>query len=202
MAQTPSMSRLIEQLSKLPGIGEKTASRLAFHVLRSDRDYAQALAEALIAVKDETRLCSVCFALTESDPCPLCGDPQRSSEIICVVEEPADLLAIERAHEFRGRYHVLHGTLAPLDGVGPDELKIQPLLLRLQDAPSHAPVREVILATNPTAEGEATALYLAKLLKPLGLTVTRIARGLPVGADLEYADVMTVGRAIEGRREM
>lgn len=198
MAQTPSMSRLIEQLAKLPGIGEKTASRLAFHVLRSDRDYAQALAEALVAVKDETRLCSVCFALTESDPCPLCGDPQRSAEIICVVEEPADLLAIERVREFRGRYHVLHGTLAPLDGIGPDELKIQPLLVRLQDAP----VREVILATNPTAEGEATALYLAKLLKPLGLKVTRIARGLPVGSDLEYADVMTVGRALEGRREM
>jgi recombination protein RecR len=198
MAQTPSMSRLIEQLTKLPGIGEKTASRLAFHVLRSERDYAQALAEALLAVKDETRLCSVCFALTESDPCPLCADPRRSAEVICVVEEPADLLAVERAREFRGRYHVLHGTLAPLDGVGPDDLKIQPLLVRLRDAP----VREVILATNPTAEGEATALYLAKLLKPLGLKVTRIAHGLPVGADLEYADVMTVGRALEGRREM
>jgi recombination protein RecR len=198
MAQPPSMRRLIEQLTKLPGIGEKTASRLAFHVLRSERDYAQALAEALVAVKDETRLCSVCFALTESDPCPLCADPQRSAEVICVVEEPADLLAIERVREFRGRYHVLHGTLAPLDGVGPDELKIQPLLVRLRDAP----VREVILATNPTAEGEATALYLAKLLKPLGLLVTRIAHGLPVGADLEYADVMTVGRALEGRREM
>jgi recombination protein RecR len=198
MAQTPSMSRLIEQLSKLPGIGEKTASRLAFHVLRSERDYAQALADALLAVKDETRLCSVCFALTESDPCPLCGDPRRSSEVICVVEEPADLLAIERVREFRGRYHVLHGTLAPLDGVGPDDLKIQPLLVRLRDTP----VAEVILATNPTAEGEATALYLAKLLKPLGVKVTRIAHGLPVGADLEYADVMTVGRALEGRREM
>jgi recombination protein RecR len=192
------MSRLIEQLTKLPGIGEKTASRLAFHVLRSERDYAQALAEALLAVKDETRLCSVCFALTESDPCPLCADPRRNAEVICVVEEPADLLAVERAREFRGRYHVLHGTLAPLDGVGPDDLKIQPLLVRLRDAP----VREVILATNPTAEGEATALYLAKLLKPLGLKVTRIAHGLPVGADLEYADVMTVGRALEGRREM
>jgi recombination protein RecR len=198
MAQTPSMSRLIEQLTRLPGIGEKTASRLAFHILRSDREYAQALAEALVAVKDETRLCSVCFALTESDPCPLCADPQRSSEVICVVEEPADLLAIERVREFRGRYHVLHGTLAPLDGVGPDDLKIQPLLVRLRDVP----VREVILATNPTAEGEATALYLAKLLKPLGVKVTRIAHGLPVGADLEYADVMTVGRALEGRREM
>ena len=198
MAQTPSMSRLIAQLTKLPGIGEKTASRLAFHVLRSERDYAQALADALLAVKDETRLCSVCFALTETDPCPLCADPRRSSDVICVVEEPADLLAIERVREFRGRYHVLHGTLAPLDGVGPDDLKIQPLLVRLRDEP----VREVILATNPTAEGEATALYLAKLLKPLGLRVTRIAHGLPVGADLEYADVMTVGRALEGRREM
>ena len=198
MAQPPSMTRLIQQLSRLPGIGEKTASRLAFHILRSEREYAQSLAEALIAVKDETRLCSVCFALTESDPCPLCADPQRSGEVICVVEEPADLLAIERVREFRGRYHVLHGTLAPLDGVGPDDLKIQPLLVRLRDVP----VREVILATNPTAEGEATALYLAKLLKPLGIKVTRIAHGLPVGADIEYADVMTVGRALEGRREM
>ena len=198
MAQPPSMTRLIQQLTRLPGIGEKTASRLAFHILRSHREYAQALAEALVAVKDETRLCSVCFALTESDPCPLCADPQRSPEVICVVEEPADLLAIERVREFRGRYHVLHGTLAPLDGVGPDDLKIQPLLVRLRDVP----VREVILATNPTAEGEATALYLAKLLKPLGVKVTRIAHGLPVGADLEYADVMTVGRALEGRREM
>jgi recombination protein RecR len=198
MAQPPAMTRLIQQLTRLPGIGEKTASRLAFHILRSEREYAQALAEALIAVKDETRLCSVCFALTESDPCPLCADPQRSAEVICVVEEPADLLAIERVREFRGRYHVLHGTLAPLDGVGPDDLKIQPLLVRLHDDP----VREVILATNPTAEGEATALYLAKLLKPLGIKVTRIAHGLPVGADIEYADVVTVGRALEGRREM
>jgi recombination protein RecR len=198
MAQPPSMTRLIQQLTRLPGIGEKTASRLAFHILRSDREYAQALAEALLAVKDETRLCSICFALTESDPCPLCADPRRSADLICVVEEPADLLAIERVREFRGRYHVLHGTLAPLDGVGPDDLKIQPLLVRLRDTP----VREVILATNPTAEGEATALYLAKLLKPLGVKVTRIAHGLPVGADLEYADVMTVGRALEGRREM
>jgi len=198
MAQTPSMTRLIQQLARLPGIGEKTASRLAFHILRAERDYAQALADALLAVKDETRLCSICFALTESDPCPLCSDPQRAAEVICVVEEPADLLAIERVREFRGRYHVLHGTLAPLDGVGPDDLKIQPLLVRLRDTP----VREVILATNPTAEGEATALYLAKLLKPLGIKVTRIAHGLPVGADIEYADVMTVGRALEGRREM
>jgi recombination protein RecR len=198
MAHTPSMRRLIEQLSRLPGIGEKTAGRLAFHILRADRDYAQALADALLAVKDETRLCSVCFALTEVDPCPICTDPARSGEAICVVEEPADLLAVERAREFRGRYHVLHGAIAPLDGVGPDELKIQPLLVRLRDGGVH----EVILATNPTAEGEATALYLARLIKPLGLRVTRIAHGIPVGGDLEYADVVTVGRALEGRREM
>jgi recombination protein RecR len=192
------MTRLIQQLMRLPGIGERTAGRLAFHILRADRSFAQALAEALLAVKDETRLCSTCFALTESDPCPICTDPTRSSDAICVVEEPADLLAVERAREFRGRYHVLHGALAPLDGVGPDELKIQPLLMRLRDGT----VREVILATNPTAEGEATALYLARLIKPLGLRVTRIAHGIPVGGDLEYVDVMTVGRALEGRREM
>jgi len=192
------MTRLIQQLTRLPGIGEKTAGRLAFYVLRADRSYAQALSEALLAVKDETRLCSVCFALTEADPCPICTDLTRSPEAICVVEEPADLLAVERAREFRGRYHVLHGALAPLDGVGPDELKIQPLLCRLRDGT----VREVILATNPTAEGEATALYLARLIKPLGVRVTRIAHGIPVGGDLEYVDVMTVGRALEGRREM
>jgi len=198
MAQPPSMTRLIEQLTRLPSIGEKTAARLAFYVLRADRQYAQDLASALLAVKDETRLCSVCFALTEADPCPICTDPTRASDAICVVEEPADLLAVDRAREFRGRYHVLHGALAPLDNIGPDELKIQPLLVRLRDGA----VREVILATNPTAEGEATALYLARLIKPLGLKVTRIAHGIPVGGDLEYVDVMTVGRAIEGRREM
>jgi len=198
MEQTPSMTRLVRELMRLPGIGERTAGRLAFHILRVDRDYAQALAEAIVAVKDETRLCSTCFALTEADPCPICTDETRSAETICVVEEPADMLAVERAREFRGRYHVLHGALAPLDGVGPDDLKIHPLLVRLRGGE----VREVILATNPTAEGEATALYLAKLIKPLGLKVTRIAHGVPVGGDLEYADVMTVGRALEGRREM
>lgn len=198
MGHTPSMARLIEQLTRLPGIGEKTAGRLAFHILRSDRTYAQALADAMLAVKDETRLCSVCYALTEADPCPICTDLTRGADAICVVEEPSDLLAVERAREFRGRYHVLHGALAPLDGVGPDELKIQPLLVRLRDGV----VREVILATNPTAEGEATALYLARLIKPLGLRVTRIAHGIPVGGDLEYVDVVTVGRALEGRRDM
>jgi recombination protein RecR len=198
MAQTPSMSRLIAQLTRLPGIGEKTAGRLAFHILRAERAYAEALADAILAVKRDTRLCSRCFALTEQDPCAICADPRRAADVVCVVEEPADLLAVERAREFRGRYHVLHGTLSPLDGIGPDELKIQPLLVRL----GAEPIREVIVATNPTADGEATALYLAKLLKPLGVRVTRIGHGLPVGADLEYADVMTVGRALEGRREM
>jgi recombination protein RecR len=192
------MTRLVQELMRLPGIGEKTAGRLAFHILRADRQYAQALAEALLAVKDSTRLCSTCFALTETDPCSICSDPTRSADAICVVEEPADLLAVERAREFRGRYHVLHGALAPLDGVGPDELKIQPLLVRLRDGA----IREVIVATNPNAEGEATALYLARLIKPLGLRVTRIAHGIPVGGDLEYVDVVTVGRALEGRREM
>jgi recombination protein RecR len=198
VAYPASLTRLVRELTRLPGIGEKTATRLALYVLRTDGEYAQSLAEAIVAVKHETRLCSRCFALTEADPCGMCVDPRRTGDVICVVEDPADLLAIERAGEFRGHYHVLHGALAPLDGIGPDDLKIQPLLERLRREVVH----EVIVATNPTADGEATALYLAKQVKPLGVRVTRIARGLPVGADLEYADALTVGRAIEGRREM
>jgi len=198
MAFTPSMQRLIEQLGRLPGIGEKTAARLAFFVLREDRSYAQALVDAILGVKDSTRLCSVCFGLTEQDPCPICVSPERERDAICVVEEPADLVAIERAGEFRGRYHVLHGTIAPLDGVGPEQLKIRPLVESLQNGE----VREVVVATNPTAQGEATALYLAKIIKPLGVRVTRIAHGIPMGGDVEYADVVTLGKAIEGRREM
>jgi len=198
MAHTPSMARLIEQLTRLPGIGEKTATRMAFHILRAEREYAQLLAAAVVAVRDDTKLCSECFALTEQDPCRLCTDGERSGDVLCVVEEPADLLAVERAGSFRGRYHVLHGTIAPLDGIGPDDLKIQPLLVRI----GQRDVREVIVATNPTVEGEATAIYLAKLLKPLGVRVTRIAHGIPVGGDLEYTDVMTVGHALDGRREM
>jgi len=198
VAYTASLARLVRELTRLPGIGEKTATRLALYVLRTDGEYAQSLAEAIVAVKHETRLCSRCFALTEADPCGVCVDPRRTGDVICVVEDPADLLAIERAGEFRGHYHVLHGALSPLDGVGPDDLKIRPLLERLR----REVVQEVIVATNPTAEGEATALYLAKQVKPLGVRVTRIARGLPVGADLEYADALTVGRAIEGRQEM
>ena len=198
MAYTPSMNRLIQELSKLPGIGEKTAARLAFHVLRADRGLAIGLADALRALKDQTRLCSTCNGLTETDPCPICGDPQRVDDAICVVEEPADLIAVERSKFFRGRYHVLQGALSPLDGVGPEDLQIKGLLDRLRGDR----VREVILATNPTVEGEATALYLAKLIKPLGVRVTRIAHGIPMGGDVEYADVVTLGRALDGRRDM
>jgi recombination protein RecR len=198
MAYTPSMTRLIQELSKLPGIGEKTAARLAFYILRADRSLADGLAEALRALKDQTRLCSVCHGLTESDPCPICDSPERADDVLCVVEEPGDLIAIERSRGFRGRYHVLHGALSPLDGVGPEQLQVKGLLERLRGDR----VREVIIATNPTVEGEATALYLAKLIKPLGLKVSRIAHGIPMGGDVEYADVVTLGRALDGRREM
>lgn len=194
----PSVARLIEELTRLPGIGEKTATRLAFHFLRTERKQVDDLAAALSALRDNTKLCSTCLGLTDVEPCRLCADPQRSDEVICVVEEPADLAAVERSGGFRGRYHVLHGTLAPLDGVGPDDLRIAELLRRLQDGR----VKEVIVTTNPNVEGEATALYLAKLIKPLGVRVTRIAHGLPVGGDVEYADHVTLGRALDGRREM
>jgi recombination protein RecR len=198
MAYTPSMTRVIQELSKLPGIGEKTAARLAFHLLRTDRSLADGLADALRGLKDSTRLCATCHGLTETDPCPICANNERAADVICVVEEPADLIAIERSRGFRGRYHVLQGALSPLDGVGPEDLQIGGLLQRLRGDT----VREVILATNPTVEGEATALYLARLIKPLGVRVTRIAHGIPMGGDVEYADVVTLGRALDGRREM
>jgi recombination protein RecR len=199
MAALPApLARLIQELMKLPGIGEKTATRLAFHLLRTDRHDVELLSEALLKMRDETKLCSVCLGLTANDPCDVCSDPQREAEAICVVERPADLIAVERAGQFRGRYHVLHGCLAPLDGVGPEDLRVAELLCRLQDGS----VREVVIATNPTVEGEATALYLARLIKPLGVRVTRIAHGLPMGADVEYADSATLGKALEGRREM
>ncbi|MBI3304094.1 MAG: recombination protein RecR [Deltaproteobacteria bacterium] len=198
MTLTPALARLVQELGKLPGIGEKTATRLALFILGSERDYVENLAEAIWAVKAETSYCQQCFSLAEGDLCLVCRDPQRSEESICVVEEPADQMAVERAQEYRGRYHVLHGVLAPLDGVGPEELKIAPLLERLRRGHTH----EVIIATNPTVEGEATALYLAKLIKPLGIRVSRIAHGIPMGGDVEYIDAVTLGRAIEGRREM
>ena len=197
-ALPPPLARLIQELTKLPGIGEKTATRLAFHLLRTDRRDVEFLSEALLKMREETKLCSVCLGLTANDPCELCSDPQREADAICVVERPADLIAVERAGQFRGRYHVLHGCLAPLDGVGPEDLRIAELLRRLRDGS----VREVVIATNPTVEGEATALYLARLIKPLGVRVTRIAHGLPMGADVEYADSATLGKALDGRREM
>ena len=191
------IARLTVLFAKLPGVGDKTAQRLAFHVLKSPPEYAQDLAAALIALRLEVKLCSTCCNLTAQDPCPVCKDPQRDSRIICVVESVPDLLAVERTREFRGRYHVLHGALSPLDGVGPDQLKIKELLPRMAGG-----VEEVIVATDPTVEGEATALYLTRLLKPLGVRVTRIAQGVPMGGDLEYADQVTLARALQGRREL
>ncbi len=191
------IARLTVLFARLPGVGEKTAQRLAFHVLKSPPEYARDLAAALLALRDEVRLCSTCCNLTAQDPCPVCKDQQRDRRIICVVESVPDLLAVERTREFRGLYHVLHGALSPLDGVGPDQLKIKELLPRIS-----AGVEEVIVATDPTVEGEATALYLTRLLKPLGVRVTRIAQGVPMGGDLEYADQVTLARALQGRREM
>jgi recombination protein RecR len=192
------LERLIACLRRLPGIGGKSAQRLAFHILRASRDEAQALAAAILDVKDSISLCSACFNITDTDPCLVCADPSRDRASICVVEEPNSLVVIEKSGQFRGLYHVLHGSLSPLSGVGPDDLKIKPLLERLRDGS----VKEVILATNPNVEGEATAVYLSRLLKPLGVKVTRIATGLPIGSELEYADEVTVGKALEGRRNL
>jgi recombination protein RecR len=193
------VARLIEALQRLPGIGPKTAQRLTFFLLKRPVEEVRELSEALVAVKDRIVYCQTCFNVTDEDPCRLCRDPGRDSRLICVVEEPNDLLAMERTGEFRGRYHVLLGALSPLDGIGPEDLKVRELLARLDTGAGTA---EVILATNPNVEGEATALYLAKLLRPLGVKVTRIARGLPVGGDLEYADQVTLSKALEGRREI
>ena len=187
--------RLIDELGKLPGIGPKTASRLAFHILRGQREEATALAEAILEVKEKIRLCTVCFNITEQVPCQICSDPERG-KAICVVEEPLDVVALDRTGQFHGKYHVLHGSISPIEGVGPDQLRIRELLIRVRE--EHPD--EVILATNLDLPGEATATYLHKLLVPLGVTVTRPASGLPVGGDLEYADEMTLGRALLGRR--
>jgi recombination protein RecR len=192
------VARLIDALQRLPGIGPKTAQRLTFFLLKRPAEEVRELSEALIAVKERIVYCQTCFNVTDEDPCRVCADPSRDGRLICVVEEPNDLLAMERTGEYRGRYHVLLGALSPLDGIGPEDLKIRELLGRL-DAGGTS---EVILATNPNVEGEATALYLAKLLRPLGVRITRIARGLPVGGDLEYADQVTLSKALEGRREI
>lgn len=195
----PAMTRLVKELSRLPGIGEKTASRLAFNLLNRPRDEVIALAEALLEMKERVGLCSQCFGLSDSPLCHICDDAGREPDLICVVEGPADLMAMERARSFNGLYHVLHGALAPLDGIGPEDIRIKELLQRVS-APSR--VQEVIIATNATVEGEATALYIAKVLKPLGLKATRLARGLPAGGDLEYSDAATLTSAISGRREL
>ena len=195
---TDPIARLTVLLAKLPGVGEKTAQRLAFHVLKAPAEYARDLAEALLALRQEVRLCSTCCNLTAQDPCPICRDPQRDGRMICVVESVPDLLAVERTREFRGRYHVLGGAISPIDGVGPDDLRIRELMTRLADGA----VTELILATDPNLEGEATALYITRLVKPLGVRVTRIAQGVPMGGDLEYADQVTLARALQGRREI
>jgi recombination protein RecR len=192
------VDHLIEALTKLPGIGRKTASRLAFHILRSNLSEAQALARAILDVKEKIHLCSICFNLTDEDPCRICQDENRNRELLCVVEGPNDLIAIENTGSFNGRYHVLHGTISPLEGVGPDDIKIRELMERLQ----REEVVEVILATNPTVEGGTTALYLTELIKPLGVKVTRIAYGIPMGGEIEYSDGMTLSKALEGRREI
>jgi recombination protein RecR len=191
------LTRLVEQLQKLPGIGAKSAQRLAFHVLRTPREEVERLVEALRDVKDKVTYCSVCHNITDTDPCVFCTSPARDPRVICVVEEPQNVTVVEKTGGFKGAYHVLMGTLSPLQGIGPDDLKIKSLLARV----AAGTVEEVIVATNPTVEGEATALYLARLLKPLGVRVTRIAMGIPVGSDLEYADEITMSRAMEGRRE-
>ncbi len=192
------VARLIEELHKLPGIGPKSAQRLTYHLLRAPAEDARALAQAILEVKEKITLCSICQNVTDADPCSICDDHGRDSASLCVVEEPLDILALERTRSFKGRYHVLHGVLSPMDGTGPGDLKIQELLERLRSGE----VTEIILATNPNLEGEATAMYISRLLKPLDLRITRLARGLPMGGDLEYADDVTLTRALEGRQEV
>ncbi len=192
------VAKLIFELSKLPGIGEKTATRLAYHILKQEDGYARALSDALLQAKTLVGFCSQCFSFTEVDPCRLCSSPDRDAHSICVVERPADLYSIERALSFKGHYHVLHGVLSPLDGIGPEDLKISALLQRL----ATGSVREIILALNPSVEGDATALYLTKLLKPFGIRVSRLAAGIPVGGQLEFTDRQTLARALENRLEV
>lgn len=189
-----ALQQLIEEFAALPGIGRKTAQRLALHILKKPREDVVRMARALVNVKDKIRYCSSCWNITETDPCPICASPKRDRTIICVVEEPNDVMAVEKTNEFKGLYHVLGGSLSPLDGIGPDELKVRELLQRISNE-----ITEVILALNPNVEGEATTLYLTKLLKPLGVKISRIARGIPVGGDLEFADEATLTRALEGR---
>jgi len=198
MRYAPSIERLLEELERLPGIGPKSAQRIAYYVLRTDAESAQRLADALVEVKRTVHFCPRCFNFAEGELCGICADPERDTTIICVVEEPRDVVAIERTGEYHGVYHVLHGAISPIDGIGPEQLRVHELIDRLGEGSTV----EVLLATNPNVEGETTALYLARLVKPLGMRVTRIASGLPVGGDLEFADEVTLGRAVQARREM
>lgn len=192
------LARLIDELSSLPGIGGKSAQRLAFHILSMENEDVKALTEAITDAKSKMKYCSVCGNLTDEDPCSVCGDPKRNPRLVCVVEAPRDVAAMERIREYKGLYHVLHGSISPVDGIGPDDINLRSLLQRLQTQD----VDEIILATNPTIEGEATAMYIARLLKPAGIKVTRIAHGLPVGGDLEYADEVTISKSLENRKEL
>jgi len=192
------IARLIDEFRKFPGIGQKTAQRIAYSILRRGREEAETLSRAILDVKDTIRYCAVCNNFSDRDPCSYCSSPGRTEETICVVEEPKDVLSIERTREYRGQYHVLHGALSPINGIGPEELKLKNLLERLRTGK----VKEIIIATNPNVEGEATAIYLAKLLKPIGVKVSRIALGVPVGSELEFADEVTMSKALEGRREL
>ena len=194
------IARLIDELSKLPGIGRKTAQRLAFHLVEAKEQDVYGLAKAMVDAKKKIVFCSVCSNITECDPCNICTDPKRDTSTICVVESPKDVAAMERTREYKGLYHVLHGSISPMEGRGPEEIRIRELIMRLQENSDQ--VSEIILATNPTIEGEATAMYLSRLLKSTGIKITRIAHGIPVGGDLEYADVVTLAKAVEGRREL
>ncbi len=195
---SPSIEKLIEAFEKLPSIGNKTAARLAFYILNSSETETNEFIEAIVNAKKNLKYCSKCYNITDTDPCPICANSGRNKSIICVVEDVKDVVAMERTHEFKGVYHVLHGVVSPMNGIGPDDIKIKELLARLMDGQ----VKEIILATNPRVEGEATAMYLSKLIKPLGIKVTRIAHGIPVGGDLEYTDEITLSKALEGRREL
>ena len=200
MDTTPrAVTRLIEEFHRLPGIGPKTAQRLTFYLLRAPKEQALSLAEALTYLKEKIVTCAICQNIAEENPCAICRDEARDRSIVCVVEEPLDVLALERTREYRGLYHVLHGAISPVEGIGPEDLRVQELLTRVQREPG---IAEIVLATNPNLEGEATAMYLERLIKPLGIKLTRLARGLPVGGDLEYADEVTLTRALEGRREV
>lgn len=196
---SPSIEKLIEGFERLPSIGHKTAVRLAFHMLNATEEETNEFISSIINAKKNLKYCSKCYNITDSDPCPICSNVKRDITSICVVEDVKDVIAMEKTHEFKGVYHVLHGSISPMNGVGPDDIKIKELLSRIQENPN---IKEVILATNPRVEGEATAMYLSKLIKPLGITVTRIAHGIPVGGDLEYTDEITLMKALEGRREI